>query len=193
MTQHAYRGQLLDRAFLRLSPDVFFHPVWTHFVETGTPFSSEQIQSLLDAGDELLSAGNLVEACQILFICAFQQLRAGDYAAAFATIQHVLVLAEEHGLPQVAWWATWGAAAVCVRQGGFPQAAEHLEHLQSMLGQQHEWVLSDVIDVLRQALLSQTQAEVTAGQPLSSDAVLSSAFEQTAALGHTACGEWNQL
>ena len=104
--------------------------------------------------------------------------RAGDYAAAFATIQHALVLAEEHGLPQVAWWATWGAAAVCVRQGDFPQAAEHLEHLQSMLGQQHEWVLANVIDVLRQALLSQTQAEVTAGQPLSSDAVLSSAFEQ---------------
>jgi DNA-binding SARP family transcriptional activator len=178
VAHQAYRGQLLDRAFLRLSPDVFFHPVWTYFVETGPPFSSEQIQSLLDARDELLSAGSLVEACQILFICAFQQLRAGDYAAVLANLQHALVLAEAHELPQAAWWAAWGAAAVCVQQGGFQQAAEHLEHLQSMLGQQHEWVLANVIDVLRQTLLSQTQAGITAGQPLSSDAVLSSTFEQ---------------
>lgn len=177
--QHEHNSQLLDRALLRLSPDVFFHPVWTHFVEARVPLSPEQIQSLLDAGDELLSAGNLVEACQTLFICAFQQLRAGDYAAASSSIQRILVLAEQHGLPQVAWWATWGAAAVCALRGWFQQAAEHLEHLQSMLNQQHEWVLSDVIDVLRQTLLSRTQAEVTAAdRPLSSDAILSSAFEQ---------------
>jgi DNA-binding SARP family transcriptional activator len=58
------------------------------------------------------------------------------------------------------------------------------------LGQQQEWVLSDVIDVIRRALLSQTQAEDTAGQLLSSDAVLSSAFEQMLHWGapHAASG-----
>src|SRR5512139_251857 len=172
---HEYSGQLLDRAFLRLSPDVFFHPVWTHFAEAGASLTPEQIQSLLDAGDGLLSAGNLVEACQILFICAFQQLRAGDYTAASSNTQRILILAEQHGLPQVARWATWGAAAVCVRRGWFQEAAEHLEHLQFLLGQQQEWVLADVIELIRRALLSQSQAEISAGQPLSSDAVLSSA------------------
>jgi DNA-binding SARP family transcriptional activator len=176
--QHEYSGQLLDRALLRLLPDVFFHAVWIHFVEVGAPFVPQQIQSLLDAGAELLSAGNLVEGCQTIFICAFQQIRAGDYSAAADNIQQILVLAEQHRLPQVACWATWGAAAICVRRGWFQQAAEHLEHLQSLLGQQQEWVLSDVIDLIRRALLSQTQAEEAAGQPLSSDAVLSSAFEQ---------------
>ncbi len=176
--QHEYSGQLLDRAFLRLLPDIFLHPVWIHFVEAGAPLLPNQIQSLLDAGDVLLSAGNLIEACQTLFICAFQQIRADDYGAASSNIQRILVLAEQHGLPHVARWATWGAAAVCVRRGWFQEAAEHLEHLQSLLSQQREWVLSNVIDIIRRALLSQSQAEISAGRSLSSDAVLSSAFEQ---------------
>ena len=112
---HEYSGQLLDRAFLRLSPDVFFHPVWTHFVEAGASPAPEQIQSLLDAGDELLSAGHLVEACQILFICAFQQLRGGDYTAASSNTQRILILAEQYGLPQVAQWATWGSPCCSAR------------------------------------------------------------------------------
>jgi DNA-binding SARP family transcriptional activator len=178
VTHHEYTGQLLDRAFRRLLPDVFFHPAWTHFVEAGAPFLPEQVQSLQDAGDGLLAAGKLVEACQILFICAFQQLRAGDYTAASNNTQRILILAEQHGLPHVARWATWGAAAVCVRRGWFQEAAEHLAHLQSQLSQQQEWVLSNVIDIIRRALLSHSQAEIAAGQPLSSDAVLSSAFEQ---------------
>ena len=176
--QHEYSGQLLDRALLRLLPDVFCHPIWIHFVEAGAPFAPDQLQSLLAAADDLLSAGNLVEACQALFICAFQQIRAGDYGAASSNIQRILILAEQHGLLQVACWATWGAAAICVRRGWFQQTAEHLEHLQSLLGQQQEWVLSDVIDIIRRAVLSQTEAEIAAGQPQSSDAVLSSAFDQ---------------
>ena len=171
-------SSLINHALLRLLPDVFFHPVWTHFVEAGAPLLPGQIQSLLDASDDLLARGDFVEACQTLFICAFQQMRAGDFGAASNNIQRILILAEQHGLHQVACWATWGAAAVCVRRGWFRQAAEHLEHLQSLLGQQQEWVLSGVIDLIRRALLSQTQAESTAGPPLSSDAELSSAFEQ---------------
>ncbi len=178
MGRHEYTGQLLDRALLRLLPDIFFHPVWILFVEAAALLLPDQMQALLDAGEHLLSADNLVEACQVLFICAFQQMCAGDYTAASNNIQRILILAEQHGLPQVACWATWGAAAVCVRRGWFQQAAEHLEHLQSLLGQQQEWVLSGVIDLIRRALLSQTQAEIDAGRPLSSDAVLSSAFEQ---------------
>jgi DNA-binding SARP family transcriptional activator len=171
-----YSGQLLDRALLRLLPDVFFHAVWIHFVEAEAPLLPHQIKSLLDAGIDLLSAGNIVEACQTLFICAFQQIRAGDYSAASNNMQRILILAEQNGLSQVACWATWGAAAVCVRRGWFQQAAEHLEHLQCLLGQRQEWVLSDVIDVIRWALLSQT--EEATGQALPSDTVLSSAFEQ---------------
>jgi DNA-binding SARP family transcriptional activator len=175
---HEYSGQLLDRVLLRLLPDVFFHAVWSHFVEADALLLPQQIQALVEASAELLVAGNFVDASQTLFICAFQQIRAGDYNAAANNIQQILVLAEQHGLTQVACWATWGAAAICVRRGWFPQAAEHLEHLQLLLGQQQEWVLSDVIDLIRRALLSQTQAEEAAGQPLSSDAVLSSAFDQ---------------
>jgi len=171
-----YSGQLLDRALLSLLPDVFFHAVWIHFVEAEAPLLPPQIQSLQDAGIELLSAGNLVDACQTLFICAFQQIRAGDYSAASNNMQRILVLAEQHGLSQVACWATWGAAAICVRRGWFQPAVEHLEHLQFLLGQRQEWVLSDVIDVIRRALLSQT--EEATGQELPPDTVLSSAFEQ---------------
>ena len=64
-----------------------------------------------------------------------------------------------------------------VRRSGYPEAAEHLKHLQSILGRQREWVLSDVIDVIRQALLSQPEATAF-DQLLASDAALSSAFEQ---------------
>jgi DNA-binding SARP family transcriptional activator len=173
-----YSGQLLDRTLLRLLPDVFFHAVWIHFVEAEAPLLPRQIQSLLDASAELLSAGNSVEACQTLFMCAFQQFHAGDDSSASNNMQRILVLAEQHGLLQVACWATWGAAAVCVRRGWFQQAAEHLEHLQFLLGQQQDWVLSDVIDIIRRALLSQAEAELTAEQPQASDAILSSAFDQ---------------
>ncbi len=177
MNGNVHTSQRLSEKLSRLSPDVFYHSIWAHFVEAEAPPLPQQIQPLLDAADEMLSTGNLGDACRLLFICAFQQLRMDDFAAASSTIQRILVLAEQHGLPQVAWWAAWGAAAICVQHGWCQQAAEHLEHLHSMLGWQHEWILSDVIDVLRQDLLC--QAEVTpADRPLLSDLVLSPAFEQ---------------
>ena len=177
MRNGADSTRLIEHALRRLLPDVFFHPIWTRLVEAGDLLSREQVQSLRDSADRLLSDGSLDDACQILFICAFQQLRAGDHAAASNGIQRIHNLAEEHELPQVAACAAWGAAAACVQRGGFPQAAEHLEQLQSILSPQREWVLCDVIDVIRQALLS--QPEVTAlDQLLASDAALSFAFEQ---------------
>jgi hypothetical protein len=124
---HEYSGQLLDRVFLRLSPDVFFHPVWTHYAEAGASLAPEQIQSLLDAGDRLLSAGELVATCQILFICAFQQLRAGDYTAASNNTQRILILAEQHGLSQVAGGR---AAASACGAAGF-RRPPNIWHLQS--------------------------------------------------------------
>jgi DNA-binding SARP family transcriptional activator len=168
---------LIDHALQRLLPDVFFHPIWMRLVDGNVLLSRKQVQSLLDSVDQLLSAGKLHDACQALFICAFQQLRASDYDAASSSIQRILDLSEQHELSHIAACAAWGAAAVNVRRSWYQQAAEHLEHLQSILGEQQEWVLSDVIDVIRQALLS--QPEVTAlNQLLASDAALSSAFEQ---------------
>ena len=123
----------------------------------GHPFCPGRFSHCWTPATNLLARGDLVEACQTLFICAFQQMRAGDFGAASNNIQRILILAEQHGLHQVACWATWGAAAVCVRRGWFRQAAEHLEHLQSLLGQQQEWVLSGVIDLIRRALLSRTR------------------------------------
>ncbi len=173
-----YSGQLFDHALLRLLPDVFFHPVWIHSVETGTFLAPRQLQLLLDAGNELVVEHNLIDACQVFFICAFQYIRSGDYDAASNLIQRILVLAEQHEQTTIACWATWGAAAVCVRRGWLQQAAEHLEYLQSLLGQQQDWVLSDVVDIIRRTLLSQAEAELTTEQPQSSDAILSFVFDQ---------------
>ncbi|MFN8598146.1 MAG: BTAD domain-containing putative transcriptional regulator [Anaerolineae bacterium] len=177
-----YSGHTLDATLLKLLPGVFFHPVWTRFVKLDTPVAPEQIQLLSSAADQMLAAGKLDDTCQTLFVVAVQQLRAGDYTSASSSIQRILLLAEQHGLVQVTWWATWGAAAVCVRRGWFRQAAEHLEHLQTLLGQQHEWVLSGMIDVIRQSLLDQSAvAEVIGTEPTFSpplDAVLMPAVEQ---------------
>lgn len=149
----------LDDALLRLLPDVFFHPIWLRFIETSAPLLPEHLQSLSEAVTQLSSVGKFDEACQILFVCVVQQLRTDNYAAASDNIQQILFLAEQHNLPQVAWRATWGAAAIGVRRGWFHQAAEHLEHLRFLLDQQQEWVLSNVIEVIRQDLLSRS-AEV---------------------------------
>jgi DNA-binding SARP family transcriptional activator len=168
--------RLIEHALRRLLPDVFFHPVWTHVVEADV-LPPEQVQSLLGSVDQMLSAGKLHDACQTLFICAFQQLRSGDHAAASNTIQRIHRLAVQHELSQVAACAAWGAAAICAQCGWHQQAAGHLEQLHAMLGQQHEWILSDVIDVLRQDLLSQAEV-IPADRLLSSEAALSPAFEQ---------------
>ncbi len=167
----------IEHALRRLLPDVFFHPIWTRFVGTSETLSCEQIQTLLNSSDQLLSAGKQEDACEVLFTCAYLQLHAGDDEAAAHSIQHVLDIAERHGLSHVAACGSWGSAAVSARRGRYPQAADHLAHLQFILGQQHDWVLSDVIDVIRQTMLS--QPDVTAiDQLLSSDAALSSAFEE---------------
>jgi hypothetical protein len=47
--------RLIEHALRRLLPDVFFHPIWTRLVEAGDILSREQVQSLLDSADRLLS------------------------------------------------------------------------------------------------------------------------------------------
>ena len=189
-------ARLIEHALRRLLPDVFFHPIWTRFVEACEILSREQVQSLLCTADRLLSDGKLDDASETLFVCAFQQLRAGDDDAALGSIQQVLDLAERHELLHAAACGAWAAAAVCARRGWYPRAAEHLAHLHFILCQQHDWVLSDVIDVIWQALLS--KPEVTAiDQLLSSDANLSCAFGQMlywgtpAAASETGGSDWH--
>jgi DNA-binding SARP family transcriptional activator len=175
--------RLIEYAQRRLLPDVFFHPIWARAVEfDSSPFG--QVRSLLDSVEQLLAAGKTCDACQALFVCAFQQLRSGDHAAASNSLQRIYNLAEQYKLPQIGACAVWGAAAICVQLGWYQQAALHLEQLRSLLDQQHEWILSDVIDILRQDVVSRTVV-TPADRPLPPDAVPSLVFEQLLHWGAT--------
>lgn len=174
-------SHLLCRLLSKLSPDIFFHPLWIYFIEAERPYSAELIQRLLQAANQLQIDGDLSGACQVLLICAVLQDRLGDYAAALNSLEQVWTLAECPGLSDVRHWAAWGTSAVYTHQGRYQQADESLKQLQDILNQDDEWVLADIIWLLRRALLSHAQANVSgraeASPVLASDTRLGLVFD----------------
>jgi DNA-binding SARP family transcriptional activator len=142
----------LRRMLSELLPDAFFHPVWTHWVGNSANDSSDSIRHLLQ--NLLLERieDDLASNCQCVFLCAYLQSRLGEHAAALASIEQVWKLAETHNMHQVSRCAAWGACAICVRWGNYPQALDWMNKLQEKLKETHEWILVDILELFRQIL-----------------------------------------
>lgn len=158
MIEDQQNGQLLDRTLSRLCPDIFSHPVWVHFGQPETPFSTTSIQALLQAVKQMRKDDDLRSACQVLLVCAVLQNRRGDLTAALNSAQQALSMAEAHALPQVARWAAWATSALYTSRGNYRQAAGQLQHLKTRLSANAEWVLANIVDLLSQTLLSEAPA-----------------------------------
>jgi DNA-binding SARP family transcriptional activator len=144
-------SHLLDHAISRLSPEVFSHPVWMRFSEKIASDSVGIVDDLLSAVQNL-EEDDQGSACQLLLICAFFQSRAGQHFHALGTTRQAISLAKHASLAREAIWAMWGACAVSLQHGDYRQAAGLFVDLQAALHQQNEWILADLIDVLRQSL-----------------------------------------
>lgn len=145
-------SSLLDYAILKLSPEIFSHPIWVRFGEKEVSVSFKIIDDLLSATKNLQN-DDPSSTCQILLICAVYQSYAGQRYDALRTVQRALALAEDSGLAKEIIWALWGLCAICVQQGNYEQAASKLVDLQAALSKQNEWILADFVDVVKQALL----------------------------------------
>ena len=145
----------LRRTLSRLLPDVFFHPVWIHLVRNIADYPPDFVQYLLHNLQLEQTKDDLVSNCQVIFMCAYLQLRLGEHATALASIQQTWKLAETHGLQQIARCAAWGACAICVRRGNYQEAADWLSRLQEKLKEKHEWVLIGVLELFEQILEAQ--------------------------------------
>lgn len=153
---------LLESAALKLSPGVFSHPIWVRFGQCNDIHSSKTINDLFVEADKLLH-DKPEEACQVLFLCAVFQNYDGQSGKALTTVQKIRVLAEKARLNQELIWSLWGAAAICFQQGDMEESANRLGELQGFLSIHNEWVLADLIDIVRQAMLQPSQRNLSDG------------------------------
>lgn len=156
----------LRRAFYRLSPDVFLHPLWVSFIQSGENPSDHLIQELLQESQNLIKIGDMDGACQVLFVCAGLQKRQGSYKASLESLQQAWKLAERSNLADVTAWAIWGCCALCMQLGQFDQAIKHLEFLRNQLSEKGDWVLADLLELSAMALSEQPQTGETGETPL---------------------------
>lgn len=145
----------LRRTLSRLLPDVFFHPVWIHFIRNNADQSPDFLPYLLHDLQLEQIKDDLIGSCQVIFLGAYLQSRLGEHAAALVSIERAWKLAETHGLQQIACCAAWGACAICVRRGNYQEAADWLIQLQEKLKEKHEWVLIDMLELFKQILETQ--------------------------------------
>lgn len=151
-TVFAHNGSsLLAYVASRLRPEVFTHPIWVHFgdkIKPNTPGILEELNNVV----KQLEDSDPDCSCQLLLICAVYQNYNGQSEEALRTIQQILSLAERQGLAKEIIWASWGACAICIQKGDLEQAAIHLQHLQSRLLTQNEWILANFIEIVEQSL-----------------------------------------
>jgi DNA-binding SARP family transcriptional activator len=153
-------SSLLDYAISTLCPEVFSHPAWTRFGESQACSHPRLVEELWAAATELQS-DDPGTACQILLLCAVCQNKSGQYHNALQSIDQVLTLAEATNLRRETVWAMWGACAVSLRHGDYQTATKYLEELQVILNRSNEWILANLLDVLRQSLFQPVSVPVT--------------------------------
>jgi DNA-binding SARP family transcriptional activator len=166
MTQADQNSMFLAGSLSRLLPEVFFHPVWIHFVRNLANSSPTLIQNTISLIQSEQTKHDLAGNCQVMFICAFLQSRIGDHAAALTSIEQSLIMAEAHGLQPIARCAAWGACAICARQEKYQEAARWLGWLQGRLNKKDEWVLSNILDLFRETLDVKVQSSGSGGDLL---------------------------
>jgi DNA-binding SARP family transcriptional activator len=146
-------SQLSTHILLKLSPDVFFHPLWIYFFPKSAALASEIIKEFQPSIQRLIQRGDHRSAAQLLLACAVLQKRLGDPASALDTLQKVWNFGVSKKMPEVACWAAWGACSTCSEQGKFCQAAEYLEQLQEQIGDGVDWVLAAALEMIKKILL----------------------------------------
>ncbi len=150
---HQTDGLLIQRAIRQFTPDVFQHPVWVRFaaVEPG------QIRLLHSAVQQLQAAGDPPGACSLLFVRAALQAGLPDYPSAMESITQALKLGRRHRLAREVMWSFWAASAVSAQMGKYKESAGYLQQLEQALAQNNEWVLADLVELVRQLLIESTQ------------------------------------
>jgi DNA-binding SARP family transcriptional activator len=149
-------SSLITYAVSKLDPEVFSHPVWVRFGRQILFNSRFIIDDLLHAAKRLETA-DPTGTCQILLICAACQSHVSQQYDALRTIQRIITLADASCLERETIWALWGACSISFMEANYEQAETYFLNLQTALSQRHEWILADLIDVLRQSL-SQSEA-----------------------------------
>lgn len=168
---------LLENAITKLSPGVFSHPIWVRFGRCKDIYSSKTIHNLFIEADKLIQ-DKPEEACQVLFLCAVSQHYDGQSGKALSTIQKIQALAEKARLDQEFIWSLWGAAAIYFQQGDMEESANCLGELQGFLSIHNEWVMADLIDIVRQSMLQPgTSGDLHQGQRYSLNGCLTTPFQ----------------
>lgn len=145
----------LRKTLSRLLPEAFFHPLWIQFIRDSALHSRDFLEHLLLDLEREQPGEDLIQACQVKFLCAYLQTRLGQHGAALATIEQVWDLTEEHNLKGIACCAAWGACAICVRQGKGREAAHWLARLLDAVDKKQEWLLANVLEIFKQAIENQ--------------------------------------
>lgn len=157
---------MLYRELSRLSPDVFFHPVWSYFYRAHLRFNQSLVNELLEQAEGLISEGDMLAACQVLFVCMALLKNLHNYEAALLIAQKIVSMAKIYNLPEVADCAAWSCCALCLLQGEVDTASGHLRWLQSDLKERGYWVLAGVMEILQSSLANSPRENGNTGMVL---------------------------
>jgi DNA-binding SARP family transcriptional activator len=145
-------SHLLPHILLKLSPDVFFHPLWMYYFPRSSNVSNDIIEKLQLPIQKLLKEGDYRNAAQMMLVCAALQKRYGEPLSAIGTAQKVWSIGLSKKMPEIASWAAWGGCAIWVELGQFLLAAEYLERLQRQFGTGEDWVLASTLEIVKNTL-----------------------------------------
>lgn len=149
--------KLLLRAQSKVIPDVFSHPIWINFVATDQTPSPDVIQDLQISARRYETQGDILSSAEILFLCASLQRQLKNFEGALNSLQHARYLAENHDLPQFGIFAAWGIAALHYQQVDLQSTVEALSQLQKLLDRKNDWMLFNLIELVKQTLRSPRQ------------------------------------
>ena len=148
-------SHLLSQVILKLSPDVFFHPLWVHFYPKTAAASTEIIERLVLPIQALLEVGDHRSASQLLLGRSALQKRFGNPLSAIRVIQKVWNIGLAQKMPEVENWADWGGCSISYGMREFSRAAEYLERLQGRLDKGEDWVIASTLEIIKNTLLDE--------------------------------------
>lgn len=157
MTQAESGSILLKRVLLEVSPDIFCHPIWIHFLESGVSPSANLIKDLLDSAHYYKEKKDIISSCQTLLICACLLKRINKLPEALETIQEAWNLAKINGFKRILLWSSWGGASISIDQGDKLRATDYLDTMQDVVNQDNDWILMDVLELLKRSLMKEEE------------------------------------
>lgn len=160
MSQAKSDSILLNRVILKVSPDIFCHPIWVGFLASNRPAPQTLIGNLVAVADQYKLNGDIICACQILLLCAYLHKIKNNFEAAIDAIEQTRYLAEKHGLKKALIWSFWGGASISLAKGDNDRAIDYLAGLQDLVDLENDWVLYNVIDLLKRTLGKKEKSSV---------------------------------